>query len=208
MAVCAISLRTATVGRSLSTLDIPIRATSVSIVSICTKPRPYFVGNFQLYLTEVIQELSSTNLTSTKQGDCVMNDSSAACGRLTGWNRFSWISMQLLRPLWTRNSLSCHSQMGFYMKRPPGVMWCNKFPHLPLHTTRHYHSSTRMQAGHNKWSKVKHKKKATDLEKSRTIHRFVNLIMSAVKTGGGVDPDANVHLASAMETARKAGVSS
>ena len=63
-----------------------------------------------------------------------------------------------------------------------------------------------MPAGHNKWSKIKHKKKATDLEKSKNIQKYMTLIVSAMKTGGGPDPDVNVRLASVIETARKAGI--
>ena len=74
--------------------------------------------------------------------------------------------------------------------------------------TRLYRSSTVLRAGHNKWSKVKHKKKFTDLEKSTTIHKYVTLIASAIKVGpGGADPDSNVRLANIIESARKAGMS-
>ena len=80
-----------------------------------------------------------------------------------------------------------------------------KHPHHPLLHCRHYHNSTLTLAGHNKWSKIKHKKKATDLEKSKNIQKYMTLIVSAIKTGGGADPDANIRLASVMEAARKAG---
>ena len=76
---------------------------------------------------------------------------------------------------------------------------------IPHSQTRLYHSSTVVQAGHNKWSKVRHKKKFTDLEKSKTIHKYVTLITSAIKAGGGPDPDSNVRLANVIESARKAG---
>lgn len=76
---------------------------------------------------------------------------------------------------------------------------------IPVWQHRLYHSSAIVRAGHNKWSKVKHKKKFTDLEKSRTIHKYVTLITSAIKAGGGPDPDSNVRLAGVIESARKAG---
>ena len=71
---------------------------------------------------------------------------------------------------------------------------------------RFYHTSAVVKAGHNKWSKVKHKKKVTDLEKSVTIHKYMTLIVSAIKVGGGSDPDSNVRLAGIIESARKAGM--
>ena len=71
---------------------------------------------------------------------------------------------------------------------------------------RFYHTSAVVKAGHNKWSKVKHKKKVTDLEKSVTIHKYVTLIASAIKVGGGPDPDSNIRLAGIIESARKAGM--
>jgi hypothetical protein len=71
---------------------------------------------------------------------------------------------------------------------------------------RFYHTGAVVQAGHNKWSKVKHKKKVTDLEKSTTIHKYVTLIASAIKVGGGPDPDSNIRLAGIIESARKAGI--
>ena len=83
----------------------------------------------------------------------------------------------------------------------------NNFYAVPLsfHHCALYHSSSVAMAGHNKWSKVKHKKKLTDLEKSKNIHKFVNQIVSAIKVGGGADPDANVRLANVIDAAKKAG---
>ena len=84
--------------------------------------------------------------------------------------------------------------------------------HLPvwlsgffMQNQRCYHTSAVVQAGHNKWSKVKHKKKVTDHEKSVTIHKYVTLIASAVKVGDGADPDSNIRLAGIIDSARKAG---
>ena len=73
--------------------------------------------------------------------------------------------------------------------------------------SRFYHSSTLALAGHNKWSKIKHKKKASDLEKSKTVHKVISLIISAIKTGGGADPNSNIRLASILDVAKKAGTS-
>lgn len=93
---------------------------------------------------------------------------------------------------------------GFNCLDPLSITKCRmSTPYLQV---RHYHSSVLVAAGHNKWSKVKHKKKATDLEKSKNIHKYVTQIVSAIKTGGSSDPNANVRLASVMESARKAGM--
>ena len=81
--------------------------------------------------------------------------------------------------------------------------------HLPIWLSmrsQFYHTSAIVQAGHNKWSKVKHKKKITDLEKSTTIHKYVKLIASAIKVGGGPDPNSNIRLAGIIESARKSGM--
>ena len=88
------------------------------------------------------------------------------------------------------------------------VFKLNNFYTVPLsfHHCALYHSSSVAMAGHNKWSKVKHKKKSTDLEKSKNIHKFVTQIVSAIKVGGGADPDANVRLANVIDAAKKAGI--
>ncbi len=47
-------------------------------------------------------------------------------------------------------------------------------------------------AGHNKWSKVKHKKAATDAQKSKQFSKFARLITTEVKRSGGDAEAANV----------------
>lgn len=91
----------------------------------------------------------------------------------------------------------------FYQKRAP----LNRIVFMPPSRCCYasYHSSAILMAGHNKWSKVKHKKKFTDREKSKNIHKFVTQIVSAIKTGGGSDPESNIRLASVIGTAKKAG---
>lgn len=56
-------------------------------------------------------------------------------------------------------------------------------------------------AGHNKWSKVKHKKAVTDARKSRLWARITREIMVAAREGGG-DPKGNPRLALAIEKAK------
>lgn len=59
-------------------------------------------------------------------------------------------------------------------------------------------------AGHNKWSKIKHKKAATDAQKSKIFSKIVRLIqVEAKKSGGDVDSPG---LRLAIEKARKANM--
>jgi len=61
-------------------------------------------------------------------------------------------------------------------------------------------------SGHNKWSKIKHKKAATDAQKSKIFSKLVKLIQVESKTSGG---DVNSPaLKSAIEKARKANMPS
>lgn len=61
-------------------------------------------------------------------------------------------------------------------------------------------------AGHNKWSKIKHKKAATDAKKSSVYTKMAKIIDVAVKTGGGDDPNYNFQLKSAIDKAKAAGM--
>jgi YebC/PmpR family DNA-binding regulatory protein len=56
-------------------------------------------------------------------------------------------------------------------------------------------------SGHNKWSKIKHKKAATDAVKSKVFSKHSALITMEVRKGGG-DPSASNVLA-AVERAKK-----
>ncbi len=59
-------------------------------------------------------------------------------------------------------------------------------------------------AGHNKWSKIKHKKAATDAQKSKIFGKLVRLIqVEAKKSGGNVDSPG---LKLAIEKANKANM--
>ncbi len=61
-------------------------------------------------------------------------------------------------------------------------------------------------SGHNKWSKIKHKKAATDAQKSKIFSKLVKLIQVEAKASGG---DINSPaLKSAIEKARKANMPS
>lgn len=59
-------------------------------------------------------------------------------------------------------------------------------------------------SGHNKWSKIKHKKAATDAKKSATFAKIVRLIQVAAKSCGG---DVNSpELKMALEKAKQANM--
>lgn len=61
-------------------------------------------------------------------------------------------------------------------------------------------------AGHNKWSKIKHKKAATDAQKSKIFGRLVRLIQVEAKKSGGNIESPGLRLA--LEKARKANMPS
>lgn len=60
-------------------------------------------------------------------------------------------------------------------------------------------------SGHSKWSQIKHKKGATDAKRGQLFGRLVKEITIAAREGG-VNPDANARLRSAMERARSEGM--
>ena len=57
-------------------------------------------------------------------------------------------------------------------------------------------------AGHNKWSKIKHKKGAEDAKRSKAFARIIKEITVAVKEGGNGDPDFNPRLRVAILNAK------
>ena len=60
-------------------------------------------------------------------------------------------------------------------------------------------------AGHNKWSKIRHRKKIVDGRRSKVWTKCVKAIMVAAKHGGA-DPDTNLGLRYAIDEARYANV--
>jgi YebC/PmpR family DNA-binding regulatory protein len=60
-------------------------------------------------------------------------------------------------------------------------------------------------AGHNKWSKVKHKKAAADSKRSKVWTKIIREITVASRTGGG-DPQANPRLRKAIDDARSSNM--
>jgi YebC/PmpR family DNA-binding regulatory protein len=57
-------------------------------------------------------------------------------------------------------------------------------------------------SGHNRWSKIKHKKGASDAKKSKVWTKVIKEITIAAKVGGGGDPSGNPRLRSAIDKAR------
>lgn len=57
-------------------------------------------------------------------------------------------------------------------------------------------------AGHSKWSKIKRAKAVTDKKKGKIFTRCIHEIATAVKEGGGGDPDANPRLRLAIDKAK------
>ena len=70
---------------------------------------------------------------------------------------------------------------------------------------RTMHVTPKNTAGHNKWSKIKHKKAVTDHEKSKMRGKLVDLIRTAVAHGGS-DPTTNIKLAGLLTRAKSSGI--
>src|SRR5688572_11024230 len=56
-------------------------------------------------------------------------------------------------------------------------------------------------SGHNRWSKIKHKKEASDSKKSKVWTKVIREITISARLGGG-DPNGNPRLRTAIDTAR------
>jgi YebC/PmpR family DNA-binding regulatory protein len=56
-------------------------------------------------------------------------------------------------------------------------------------------------SGHNRWSKIKHKKEASDSKKSKVWTKVIKEITVSARMGGG-DPNGNPRLRTAIDTAR------
>jgi YebC/PmpR family DNA-binding regulatory protein len=57
-------------------------------------------------------------------------------------------------------------------------------------------------SGHNRWSKIKHKKEASDSKKSKVWTKVIKEITVSARLGGG-DPDGNPRLRTAIDKARE-----
>ncbi|PCH38369.1 DUF28-domain-containing protein [Wolfiporia cocos MD-104 SS10] len=61
-------------------------------------------------------------------------------------------------------------------------------------------------SGHNKWSKIKEKKGINDQLRGKMYARATKEIMTAVRTGGSVDPEVNASLAATLKRVKAQGV--
>jgi len=61
-------------------------------------------------------------------------------------------------------------------------------------------------AGHSHWAGIKYKKAANDAKKGKVFTKIAMLLYSAVKEGGGPDPDMNPRLRLVLEKARAANM--
>jgi YebC/PmpR family DNA-binding regulatory protein len=60
-------------------------------------------------------------------------------------------------------------------------------------------------SGHNRWSKIKHKKEASDSKKSKVWTKVIKEITVSARLGGG-DPNGNPRLRTAIDKAREANM--
>lgn len=74
-----------------------------------------------------------------------------------------------------------------------------------IHLTNSLHVSANAAAGHNKWSKIKHRKTAADQTRSKQFAKLSAEISSSIRQAGD-NPESNLRLASALSRARKLGV--
>lgn len=59
-------------------------------------------------------------------------------------------------------------------------------------------------SGHSKWSNIKNRKGAQDKKRSEVFTKMSKNIMTAVRTGGGnTNPEANIHLKTAIDKAKE-----
>eukprot|EP00731_Ephydatia_muelleri_P033368 Em0028g43a len=89
------------------------------------------------------------------------------------------------------------------------LRYCTSILPLLTHNLRNdrgFHVSIHAPSGHNKWSKIKRSKGMADFERSKVISKLTAIIASAVRLGGGPNPDTNFQLASAIERARDAEI--
>ncbi|KAF9530439.1 DUF28-domain-containing protein [Crepidotus variabilis] len=71
---------------------------------------------------------------------------------------------------------------------------------------RYFSATAFYSAGHNKWSKIKDKKGANDLQKSVMYSKASHEILSAARMGGSSDPAQNAQLSAALKKAKDLGV--
>jgi YebC/PmpR family DNA-binding regulatory protein len=80
----------------------------------------------------------------------------------------------------------------------PGCVGCDIEP--PAAVPAHSNTGARRMSGHNRWSKIKHKKAASDAKKSKGWTKLLKEITVAAR--GGSDPAGNARLRAAVDKAR------
>ncbi|PUU78145.1 transcriptional regulator TACO1-like protein [Tuber borchii] len=104
--------------------------------------------------------------------------------------------MQSISRLILRHQLRSLGPIGLTaLQSPVYVLTCTAF----------FSSSSHLQSGHNRWSKIRHDKGKNDANKSAEFSRLSQEICSAVKNGGP-SPD-NLRLSAALAAAKKVGMS-
>ncbi|GFZ50883.1 hypothetical protein JCM24511_08641 [Saitozyma sp. JCM 24511] len=78
-------------------------------------------------------------------------------------------------------------------------------PTLPSRT-RHFSTSATILSGHNRWSKIRHRKGAADAQRSALFSRLTHEIHQALKPPNSHDQAANSRLAAAVAKAKEGGV--
>ncbi|KAF4626538.1 hypothetical protein G7Y89_g11617 [Cudoniella acicularis] len=68
-----------------------------------------------------------------------------------------------------------------------------------------FSTTSAVQSGHNRWSKIKHDKGSADMKRSKG-NGLLSLEIAFVSKMGGPDPNLNSRLALVLEKAKKAGV--
>ncbi|MBI5400181.1 YebC/PmpR family DNA-binding transcriptional regulator [Candidatus Saganbacteria bacterium] len=61
-------------------------------------------------------------------------------------------------------------------------------------------------SGHSKWATIKHKKGKTDAQRGKIFTKIIREITSAVRAGGGPDPNSNPRLRLAIDKAKDANM--
>ena len=60
-------------------------------------------------------------------------------------------------------------------------------------------------AGHNKWSKIRHKKAAVEVQRSKEFTKLGRELMAAVRDGGA-NPESNLKLSNVLSRAKTIGM--
>jgi len=98
-------------------------------------------------------------------------------------------------------------------RKTPGIAACGAAsppalnrPRPPCYATRFArHERIDPMSGHNRWTKIKHKKEAAGAAKGKLFTKLIKEITVAARLGGG-DPEGNARLRSAIAAARESNM--